>query len=62
MELGCAAVMLATPVTRAEKPALMAAAMRDAVSAGRAARLAGRVPRRWQSALASSPTTGLPTF
>ena len=51
MELGCAAVMLATPVTRAEKPALMAAAMRDAVSAGRAARLAGRVPRRWQSAL-----------
>lgn len=27
MELGCAAVMLATPVTRAEKPALMAAAM-----------------------------------
>jgi thiazole synthase len=61
MELGCDAVMLATPVTRAEKPALMAAAMRDAVSAGRAARLAGRVPRRWQSALASSPTTGLPT-
>ena len=54
--------MPATPVTRAEKPALMAAAMRDAVSAGRAARLAGRVPRRWQSALASSPTTGLPTF
>lgn len=32
MELGCDAVMLATPVTRAEKPALMAAAMRDAVS------------------------------
>jgi len=62
MELGCDAVMLATRFTRAEKPALMAAAMRDAVSAGRAARLAGRVPRRWQSALASSPTTGLPTF
>jgi thiazole synthase len=58
MELGCDAVLLATAVTRAERPALMAAAMRDAVSAGRSALLAGRIPRRWHSAQASSPTTG----
>ncbi|MDX6240521.1 MAG: thiazole synthase [Kribbellaceae bacterium] len=58
MELGCDAVLLATAVTRAERPALMAAAMRDAVNAGRAARLAGRIPRRWHAAQASSPLDG----
>ncbi len=54
MELGCAAVLLATSVTRARDPELMAAAMRSAVTAGRQAFRAGRVPRRWH-ALASSP-------
>ncbi len=54
MELGCAAVLLATSVTRAHDPELMAAAMRAAVTAGRLARLAGRVPRR-RFARASSP-------
>jgi thiazole synthase len=58
MELGCDAVLLATAVTRAERPALMAAAMRDAVNAGRGARLAGRIPRRWHAAQASSPLDG----
>jgi thiazole synthase len=58
MELGCDAVLLATAVTRAERPALMAAAMRDAVTAGRSARLAGRIPRRYHSAQASSPLDG----
>ncbi|ADB31912.1 thiazole biosynthesis family protein [Kribbella flavida DSM 17836] len=58
MELGCDAVMLATAVTRAERPALMAAAMRDAVTAGRNARLAGRIPRRYHAAQASSPLEG----
>ncbi|GAA1605623.1 thiazole synthase [Kribbella sancticallisti] len=58
MELGCAAVMLATAVTRAERPALMAAAMRDAVTAGRNAYLAGRIPRRYHAAQASSPLEG----
>lgn len=54
MELGCSAVLLATAVTRAKDPVLMAAAMRDGVKAGRAAHLAGRIPKRhW--ALASSP-------
>jgi thiazole synthase len=54
MELGCAAVLLATSVTRARDPELMAGAMRHAVLAGRQAYLAGRVPRR-RHALASSP-------
>lgn len=55
MELGCAAVLLATSVTRAADPALMAAAMRDGVRAGRAARLAGRVPQRFWAQASSPP-------
>lgn len=54
MELGCAAVLLATSVTRARRPELMAEAMRLGVNAGRLAYLAGRVPQR-KLALASSP-------
>jgi thiazole synthase len=46
MELGCDAVMVASAVSRAQDPAAMAAAMRDAVRAGRGARAAGRIPRR----------------
>ena len=57
MELGCDAVLLASAVTRAQSPALMAAAMRQAVEAGRLARRAGRIPRR-HHALASSPQEG----
>jgi thiazole synthase len=60
MELGCDAVLLATAVTRARTPALMAAAMRHAVEAGRLARLAGRIPKR-RYARASSPWEGLAT-
>lgn len=58
MELGCDAVLLATAVTRAQSPALMAAAMRHAVEAGRLARLAGRIPKR-RYAQASSPWEGI---
>ncbi|GAA3460106.1 thiazole synthase [Saccharothrix longispora] len=54
MELGCSAVLLATAVTRAQDPERMAAAMRHAVEAGRLARLAGRIPKRFW-AHASSP-------
>jgi thiazole synthase len=64
MELGCDAVLLASAVTRAQSPALMAAAMRHAVEAGRLARRAGRIPRRL-FAQPSSPTEGradLPSF
>ncbi|MEO5877987.1 MAG: thiazole synthase [Streptosporangiaceae bacterium] len=58
MELGCDAVLLATAVTRAQHPDLMAAAMRHAVEAGRLARLAGRIPMR-RHAQASSSFDGL---
>ncbi|WP_165497051.1 thiazole synthase [Rhodococcus sp. ABRD24] len=54
MELGCDAVLLATAVTRAKDPALMASAMRGAVTAGYEARHAGRIPKRFW-AQASSP-------
>jgi thiazole synthase len=54
MELGCDAVLLASAVTRAQRPALMADAMRKAVESGRLARLAGRIPVR-RYAKASSP-------
>lgn len=58
MELGCAGVLLNTAVAKAEDPVLMSAAMRDAVKAGRQARLAGRIPKRFH-AEASSPQLGL---
>ncbi|BAH51637.1 thiazole synthase [Rhodococcus opacus] len=54
MELGCDAVLLASAVTRASDPPLMAAAMAGAVTAGRHARAAGRIPKRFW-AQASSP-------
>jgi thiazole synthase len=58
LELGCDGVLLASAVTRAQDPALMAAAMSAAVSAGRLAYRAGRIPRREQ-AIASSPVHGM---
>lgn len=57
MELGCDAVLAATAVTRADDPVGMARAMRLGVDAGRAARLAGRIPRL-DVARASSPMAG----
>jgi thiazole synthase len=59
MELGCDAVLLASAVSRAEDPELMAGAMRSAVVAGHAARRAGRIPKRTH-ALASTPEDGTP--
>src|ERR687888_104840 len=59
MELGCDAVLLASAVTRAREPALMAEAMRKAGQAGRLAFRAGRIPRRLY-AEASTPFAGLP--
>jgi thiazole synthase len=55
MELGCAAVLLATSVTRANDPERMAAAMRSAVVAGRLARAAGRIPQRFWAQASSPP-------
>jgi thiazole synthase len=58
MELGCTAVLMNTGIAGAKNPVLMADAMREAVSAGRKAFLAGRMPRR-AYANASSPELGL---
>ncbi|MFO0569299.1 MAG: thiazole synthase [Polyangiaceae bacterium] len=58
LELGCHGVLMNTAIAEARDPVLMAAAMREAVSAGRKAFLAGRMPRRLY-ANASSPTAGL---
>jgi len=58
MELGCAGVLVASAITRAHSPITMAEAVAKAVDAGRLARLAGRIPRRFH-AEASSPWTGL---
>jgi thiazole synthase len=59
MELGCDGVLLASAVSRAAEPERMAEAMRKAVEAGRAAHLAGRIPRRLH-AEASTTDEGLP--
>jgi thiazole synthase len=58
MELGCDAVLLNTAIAKSGDPRLMARAMRAAVEAGRAARRAGRIPKR-DHAEASSPQLGL---
>jgi thiazole synthase len=58
MELGCHGVLMNTAIAHAKNPGLMADAMREAVSAGRKAYLAGRMPRS-RYANASSPTAGL---
>ena len=59
MELGCDAVLVASAVTRAREPVVMAKAMAHAVKAGRLAYLAGRIPRRFY-AQASTTSEGMP--
>lgn len=59
MELGCDGVLVASAVTRAERPEAMAEAIRKAVEAGRLAFGAGRIPRRLY-ARASTPDEGTP--
>jgi thiazole synthase len=61
MELGCHGVLMNTAIAAAQKPVLMASAMKMAVDAGRAAYLAGRMPKKLYSASPSSPTTGMIT-
>ncbi|HEX2881285.1 MAG TPA: thiazole synthase [Polyangiaceae bacterium] len=58
MELGCHGVLLNTAIAEAKDPVLMAQAMKEAISAGRKAFLAGRMPRR-RYASASSPVEGV---
>lgn len=57
MELGCDGVLLNTAVSGAQDPVRMARAFKNAVSAGRDAYLAGRIPRRFY-AQNSSPMQG----
>jgi thiazole synthase len=58
MELGADAVLVNSAVAAANRPALMAEALRLGVEAGRKAFVAGRMPRRDEAA-ASSPTEGI---
>jgi thiazole synthase len=58
MELGADAVLVNTAVALAQRPALMAEAIRLGVESGRKGFLAGRIPRL-TNASASSPTTGI---
>ena len=58
MELGCHGVLMNTAIAAARNPVLMASAMKMAVEAGRAAFLAGRMPKKLYSASPSSPTVG----
>jgi thiazole synthase len=58
MEMGCDGVLLNSAVAHAQKPVLMASAMKKAIEAGREAFLAGRMPRK-AYASASSPLDGL---
>jgi len=58
MELGCDGILMNTAIAGAKLPVQMAEAMRDAVSAGRKAFLAGRIDMKLY-ATASSPISGL---
>jgi thiazole synthase len=57
MELGCDGVLMNTAIAGARDPIMMANAMRLAVEAGRAAYLAGRIPKKF-AASPSSPMAG----
>lgn len=58
MELGCAGVLMNSGIAGAKDPVLMAEAMGLAMAAGRAAYLAGRIPKKLY-ATASSPLSDL---
>jgi len=58
MEQGVDGILMNTAIAEAQDPVAMARAMRLAVEAGRAAFLAGRMPRR-EIAVPSSPLTGM---
>lgn len=61
MELGCAGVLVASAINRAEDPAVMAEAFRFGVVAGHMSRRAGRIPKSTQ-AIASTAVTGRAEF
>lgn len=59
MELGCDGVLMNTAIAEAQKPVMMAGAMKKAIEAGREAYLSGRMNKKLYQASPSSPTTGL---
>ena len=59
MELGCDGVLMNTAIAKAHDPIRMAHAMRLGVQAGRDAFLAGRMPKKFYSAVPSSPIGGM---
>ena len=59
MELGCDGVLMNTAIAAAQRPIMMASAMRKGVEAGREAYLAGRMAKKLYSASPSSPVTGV---
>jgi thiazole synthase len=58
MELGADGVLMNTGIAAAKDPVMMASAMREGLSAGRLAYLAGRMPAKPLAASASSPNVG----
>jgi thiazole synthase len=58
MEQGVDGILMNTALAEAERPVAMGHAMRLGVEAGRAAYLAGRMPRR-EIAVPSSPVSGM---
>jgi len=58
MELGADGVLMNTAIAGAQEPIAMAEAMKHAVTAGRLAYLAGRIPKKMYAS-ASSPVEGL---
>ncbi len=58
MELGCTGVLMNTGIAAAQHPVLMATAMKEGVSSGRKAFLAGRMAAK-PYATASSPLSGV---
>jgi len=58
MEQGVDGILMNTAIAAAREPLRMAAAMQLAVTAGRHAYLAGRMPRR-EVAVPSSPLAGM---
>ncbi|WP_010489496.1 thiazole synthase [Pseudomonas sp. S9] len=58
MELGYEAVLMNSAISHAQKPVMMAEAMKYAIEAGRLAYLAGRMPKKLYAS-ASSPLEGM---
>ncbi|MDA0941320.1 MAG: thiazole synthase [Proteobacteria bacterium] len=59
MELGCDGVLMNTAIAEAQKPVMMAGAMKKAIEAGREAFLSGRMNKKLYQASPSSPISGL---